>query len=324
MRQKGQSIMAKANRTCAMCHTKYEYCNSCPSHKTLPAWMGLFHDENCLNIYGALTSYRDGEVDKDKTAKKLAELDLSKFNDFSKSTQDKITEIMGKAPVKPVVKVKEEVIEEKEKTIESQPKKIGKHPTLKEELTFENFVNGDNSEFAYKAALAVAKEPGKKFNPILLYGGSGLGKTHLMNSIGNYIYNNGGEKLKICYVSAENFGNDFTSSLTSKKTNEFKNKYRNLDVLLLDDIHFFQGKEGMQNELFYTFEALSQKNAQMVFTCDRPIKETKNMADRLVSRLSNGLCIDLQPPNYETRFAILKKKLQLQKLILPITKLSEC
>ena len=189
---------------------------------------------------------------------------------------------------------------------------LKKHPLLQEEFTFDTFIPGDNSRFAYNAAIAVANEPGKKYNPILFYGGSVLGKTHLMQAIGNYIYHNGGEKLKICYVSAENFGNDFTASLISKKPNDFKNKYRNLDVLLLDDIHFLQNKDGMQMELFYTFEALSQKNAQMVFTCDRPIREIKNMADRLVSRLSNGLCIDLQPPDYETRYAILQKKIELQ------------
>ena len=197
---------------------------------------------------------------------------------------------------------------EKDDTKKTSPKK---HPLLQEEFTFDTFIPGDNSNFAYNAALAVSKNPGKQYNPILLYGGSGLGKTHLMQAIGNYIYKNSGEKLKICYVSAENFGNDFTASLISKKPNDFKNKYRNLDVLLLDDIHFLQNKDGMQMELFYTFEALSQKNAQMVFTCDRPIKEIKNMADRLVSRLSNGLCIDLQPPNYETRVAILQKKMEL-------------
>ena len=200
--------------------------------------------------------------------------------------------------------------EEETKSEKTSDKSKKTHPQLKANFTFETFIPGENSNYAYNAAIAVSKEPGKKYNPILLYGGSGLGKTHLMQSIGNYIYNEN-PKAKICYVSAENFGNDFTSSLTSKKTNEFKNKYRNLDVLLLDDIHFLQGKEGMQNELFYTFEALYQKNAQMVFTCDRPIKEIKNMADRLVSRLSNGLCIDLQPPNYETRIAILQKKLQI-------------
>ena len=212
----------------------------------------------------------------------------------------------------PVAEIKQEKTVEvvKKEVVKDSPKK--KHPLLQEEYCFETFIPGDNSSFAYNAALAVAKNPGKTYNPLLLYGGSGLGKTHLMQAIGNYIYNNGGEKLKISYVSAETFGNDFTSSLTSKKTNEFKNKYRNLDVLLLDDIHFLQGKEGMQSELFYTFEALSQRNAQMVFTCDRPIKEIKNMADRLVSRLANGISIDLQPPNYETRVAIIQKKLQLK------------
>jgi len=186
-----------------------------------------------------------------------------------------------------------------------------KHPLLRENFTFDTFIPGENSDFAYKASLAVAKNPGKKYNPILIYGGSGLGKTHLMQAIGNYIYNNGGEKLKIYYGSAESFTNEFTSSLASKKTNQFINKFRNLDVLLLDDIHFLDGKKGVQEELFYTFNALHEKQAQMVFTCDRPIKEIKNMTDRLVSRLSNDLCIDITIPNYETRVAILKKKLEL-------------
>ena len=186
-----------------------------------------------------------------------------------------------------------------------------KHPLLNEEYTFDNFIPGDNSNFAYNASLAVAKNPGRQYNPILIYGGSGLGKTHLMNAIGNYIYNNGGEKLKICYISAESFTNEFILSTKEKNTaNSFKNKYRNLDVLLLDDIHFLQGKEATQEELFYTFNALHEKHAQMVFTCDRPIKEIKNLTARLVSRLSNGLCIDITTPNYETRCAILQKKIE--------------
>ena len=201
--------------------------------------------------------------------------------------------------------------EKTEENDNNQKKK--KHPLLNEDFNFDSFIPGENSDYAYKAALAVAQKPGKKYNPILFYGGSGLGKTHLMEAIGNYIYQNNPENLKICYISAENFTNEFTSSITSKKTNDFKNKYRNLDVLLLDDIHFLSGKEATQEELFYTFNALSDKNAQMVFTCDRPIREIQKMANRLVSRLSNGLSIDLQPPNYETRIAILQKKLQLKE-----------
>lgn len=194
---------------------------------------------------------------------------------------------------------------------ENKKTNFKKHQLLQEEYTFDTFIPGDNSNFAYNASIAVAKNPGKQYNPILLYGGSGLGKTHLMQAIGNYIYNNGGEKLKICYVSAETFTNEFTVSIKEGKTNAFKNKYRNLDVLLLDDIHFLQNKEQTQEELFYTFNALHEKKAQMVFTCDRPIKEIKNMAARLVNRLANGLCIDLQPPSYETRVAILQKKIDL-------------
>lgn len=209
-----------------------------------------------------------------------------------------------------IINAEKESIKEEIKTA----KKV--HPLLKEDFVFDTFIPGENSNFAYNGALAVAKNPGKKYNPILLYGGSGLGKTHLMQAIGNYIYNNGGEKLKICYVSAETFTNEFTSSLHYKNPNDFINKYRNLDVLLLDDIHFLSEKEATQEALFYTFEALFNKNAQMVFTCDRPIKEIKSMADRLVSRLSKGLCIDITIPNFETRCAILQKKIEQEGKIL--------
>ena len=214
----------------------------------------------------------------------------------------------------PKSEYKEKKSEDKENKVEEPVKQITKkkkHPLLQEEYTFDTFIPGDNSNFAYNASIAVSKNPGRQYNPILLYGGSGLGKTHLMQAIGNYIYQNNDDKLKICYVSAESFTNEFLDSLKTKKTNEFKNKYRNLDVLLLDDIHFLQNKEQTQEELFYTFNALNERHSQMVFTCDRPIKEIKNMANRLVSRLSNGLCIDLQPPNYETRVAILQKKMEL-------------
>lgn len=258
-----------------------------------------------------------------------------KKNGYITIIQNKIREITGQENiVLNVIVVKNEINNSpesdddedikifKSQTIETQNEKTEendtnqkkkKHPLLNEDFNFDSFIPGENSDYAYKAALAVAQKPGKKYNPILFYGGSGLGKTHLMEAIGNYIYQNNPENLKICYISAENFTNEFTSSITSKKTNDFKNKYRNLDVLLLDDIHFLSGKEATQEELFYTFNALSDKNAQMVFTCDRPIREIQKMANRLVSRLSNGLSIDLQPPNYETRIAILQKKLQLKE-----------
>lgn len=207
--------------------------------------------------------------------------------------------------------------EEKAEPVQAQAKpKISSEKTLrmKEESNlnpsydFGTFVIGDNSAFAYNASLAIAKNPGVSYNPCLIYGGVGLGKTHLLNSIGNYIINNTPE-LKVMYVTAEMFTNEFIESIGSLRTQHFKNKFRKVDVLLIDDIHFLQGKDSTQEELFHTFNNLYESKKQMVFTCDRPISELKNITDRLSSRFERGLNVDLQPPNYETRMAILKKKL---------------
>ena len=184
-----------------------------------------------------------------------------------------------------------------------------KHPQLREDYTFENFIPGDNSNLAYNVCLDAAKNPGRKWNPILIYGGVGLGKTHLMQSIGNYIYKERGSSVKLCCVSAESFTNEFIASLHDQTASKFKNKYRKLDVLLIDDIHFLQDKEGTQEELFHTFNALFDNHSQLVFTCDRPIAELKNITDRLKSRFSLGMNVDIQMPNYETRRAILTQKL---------------
>lgn len=204
----------------------------------------------------------------------------------------------------------ETVAEKNDVETEMQPLK--KHPQLNENHTFETFVPGENSDFAYKVSQAAAENPGdKKFNPLLIYGGVGLGKTHLMQSIGNYIYKKRGGNVKICYIMAEKFTTEFISSIEKKTMEKFKAKYRTLDVLLVDDIHFLIGKDSTQEELFYTFEALQQNHAQMVFTCDRPITELKDIEGRLRTRLSSGISIDLQPPSYETRQAILKNEIML-------------
>jgi chromosomal replication initiator protein len=178
--------------------------------------------------------------------------------------------------------------------------------------TFESFIPGDNSSFAYSACMAIAKNPGSAYNPCLLYGGVGLGKTHLIQSIGNYIRKN--TKLKVVYVTAENFTNEYIQSLNDKNPQQFKNKYRKVSVLLIDDIHFLQKKEGIQNELFNTFNDLYDTGRQIVFTCDRPVEELKDISDRLRSRFERGLNIDLLPPNYETRVAILRKKCEEKKV----------
>lgn len=185
------------------------------------------------------------------------------------------------------------------------------HPLLKQNFNFDTFVSGENN-FAYNVCLAAAKNPGKAYNPILIYGGVGLGKTHLMQSIGNYIYKERGPSVKISYIQAEAFTNEYSASIRTKTVEQFNQKYRNLDVLLLDDIHFLIDKTGIQEQLFYTFENLSMKSAQMVFTCDRPISELKGIEERLKTRFSSGISTDLSLPNYETRCAILQAKLEQQ------------
>jgi len=192
-----------------------------------------------------------------------------------------------------------------------------KNTALNEKYTFDSFIPGTNLQFAYNVAFSAAENPGLKANPILLYGGVGLGKTHLMQAIGNKIFTEKGEKLKIYYIQAESFLNEFTNDIRNKTPAKFQSKYRKLDVLLLDDIHFLQNKVAIQDELFYTFEALHKNNAQMIFTCDRPLREIREMADRLVSRLGSGMSLDLQPPTYETRKAILCKKLEILQKSLP-------
>lgn len=207
----------------------------------------------------------------------------------------------------------EKIETKEEKKTENLENKKKQHPQLMEKFTFENFVPGENNNYAYSATLAAAKNPGKNdtLNPILLYGGVGLGKTHLMQSLGNYIFQNN-EKAKICCISSENFFNEFYYSLQNNIMNKFKNKYRNYDVFLLDDIQFLIGKESLQEEVFHTFNGLIEHHAQMVFTCDRPINELKGIEDRLKTRFSSGVCIDLKPPSYENRIAIIRKKLKIE------------
>lgn len=188
------------------------------------------------------------------------------------------------------------------------------HPLLNDRYTFDKFVIDDDNPLPANAALAVSKNPGSSYNPLLIYGGVGLGKTHLMQAIGNELHNRG---LKIMYTTAENFTNEFIEFLHKNKMHEFKNKYRNSDALLIDDIHFFDKKEGTQEELFHTFNALYESKRQIVFTCDRPVEELKNLSERLRSRFTRGLSVDLKIPAYETRCAILFKKIEADNLAIP-------
>lgn len=173
--------------------------------------------------------------------------------------------------------------------------------------TFESFVVGDSNTFAHGAALAVAQSPGKSYNPLFLYGGVGLGKTHLLHAIGQYVQAQK-KGAKVAYLSSERFTNEFIDGIQNNQLAKFRRKYRQTDVLLIDDIQFLAGKERIQEEFFHTFNALHEARKQIVLTCDRTAAEIQNLEQRLVSRFEWGLVTDLQPPDVETRVAILRKK----------------
>ncbi|MFV0505026.1 MAG: DnaA ATPase domain-containing protein, partial [Lachnospirales bacterium] len=180
--------------------------------------------------------------------------------------------------------------------------------------TFENFVVGSNNEYAYTASLAVAENPASSYNPLYLYGESGLGKTHLMHAISNYIFNNYLNK-KVLYVTSEMFTNEFISALRIKKVNQFRDKYRQMDVLLIDDVKFFKYKDAVKEELFNTFNTLYDNNKQIVISSDRPPKELE-LDERLRQRFGWNIVADVKKPTYETRMAILEKKAEQENLII--------
>ena len=179
---------------------------------------------------------------------------------------------------------------------------------LSDRYVFDNFVEGSNNQFARAASMAVAQAPGKTtFNPLVIYGGVGLGKTHLIQAIGNYVRTEGLAK-RVLYVSSEKFTIEFIESIQHNKTTEFSNHYRNVDILIVDDIHFFTNKEKTQEEFFHNFNTLHQNGKQIVLSSDRPPKELKGLEERLISRFQWGLVVDVQPPDLETRIAILQRK----------------
>jgi chromosomal replication initiator protein len=181
--------------------------------------------------------------------------------------------------------------------------------------TFETFVVGNNNNFAYAAALAVAQAPGKSYNPLFLYGGVGLGKTHLLHAIGQHVSGNK-KGARVAYLSSEKFTNEYIDGIQNNQLAKFRKKFRQTDVLLIDDIQFLAGKERIQEEFFHTFNALHEAHKQIVLTCDRPASEIQGLEHRLVSRFEWGLVTDLQPPDVEMRLAILQKKAQIMGVTL--------
>lgn len=203
---------------------------------------------------------------------------------------------------------KKEDIEIKEKTIQENLNKY--------DFTFDTFIVGSSNKFAYAASQAVAATPGQAYNPLFIYGNSGLGKTHLLNAICTEIKNNNPDA-KIIYTGGEDFTNELIQSIEKKTMADFHNKYRTIDVLLVDDIQFIAGKSSTQEEFFHTFNALIQDNKQIVLTSDRPPKEISLLEDRIKSRFEWGLLADIQPPDIETRIAIIKRKAALMSFELP-------
>ena len=186
--------------------------------------------------------------------------------------------------------------------------------TLNPKYTFETFVVGNNNRFAHAAAIAVGDKPGESYNPLFLYGGVGLGKTHLMQAIGNRILQNN-RSAKILYVTSEKFTNQLINAIKDNKNEVFRNKYRTIDVLLIDDIQFIAGKERVQEEFFHTFNALYEDKKQIIISSDKPPREIQFLEDRLKSRFEWGLLADISCPDYETRLAILRKKAQEEKIL---------
>ncbi len=208
---------------------------------------------------------------------------------------------------------KERTSKEKKAKTEEQSNGVMGNQTLNDKYSFEQFVVGRNNNFAYSAAYSVAEQPGSNYNPLFIYGESGMGKTHLMQAIGNFLMQNG-RNYKIYYTPSEEFTIEMIEAIRGNRMSEFRNKFRKVDLLLVDDVHFLSRKEGTQEEFFHTFNALFERKKQIVLTSDRPPKDIPDLENRLVTRFESGLLADLKNPDFETRVAILKKKQDPEKV----------
>ena len=250
--------------------------------------------------------------------KELADKEISlEFEIYTQNSTKEPVSFQKPAYPPKAIPAKELLVEiEKNIVANVENTKKDQHPQLRDDYTFEKYVIGENNNFAANAAIAISHNPGTNYNPFFIYGGVGLGKTHLMQAIGNYIHENSNKK--VIYVTSEEFLNEFVECVRDNtKMKSFKNKFRRVDALLIDDIQFFADKAGVQEELFHTFNAVINAKSQVIFTCDRPPSELKKFETRLISRFDQGLKVDLQPPRYEVRFAILKTTAENRNAFIP-------
>jgi chromosomal replication initiator protein len=279
--------------------------------------------EETINIQSFKTWFHETKiVDRPKEDTFLVVVPTKFAADYlNKNYSDFITEIsMGLFNRKYSFRFTSTSIQPKETPVADfnykQTYSVGKNSLLNAKYNFEQFVVGKSNNFAHSAALAVAESPGNIYNPLFIYGESGMGKTHLMQAIGNFICEERRNNKKIHYITAEEFTNRMIDAIRNHTMPDFRAKYRHIDILLIDDIHFLAKKEGIQEEFFHTFNSLYENKRQIVMTSDRPPKDIRDLEKRLVTRFECGLLADLKTPDFETRLAILKKKAEMENIIL--------